>query len=135
MGAKRPKKPSRLAWFALDVDAFLDDPRAQMLTTREKSFWLSMLVRSFRNKGMMVADPAVVADQTGATVKEVEALLSKLFSSGLMKHAPAGERVFDAVSNRMAREHENAMKAYGRFSNMGQSSAEKNGTGNLKLVK
>ena len=107
----------------------------QMLTKREKSFWSSMLVNSFQNKGMMVAIPDIVADQTGATIREAESLLIKLFSTGLLVPSPAGEKVFDAMSNRMVKEYGIAKASYERYSGMGAISAEKNGTANLKVAK
>lgn len=132
---KREKRPGRMSWFALDVVSFKDDPRMQRFTAREKSFWLCMMVNSFHTTGMMIADPAVVADLTGATLKEAEALLLKLYSTGLLVATPQGERVFDALSPRMVKEHAIAQASYGRYSKMGSSSAEKNGTANLKLDK
>ena len=133
--AKRPTRPKRIDWFAFDAVAFKDDPRMQHLTAREKSFWLSMLVNSFHNKGMMVADPAVVADQTGATVKEAETLLSKLFLTKLLVHTDPDEKLFDGVSKRMVVEFGISAANSKRFSEMGTMSAEKNGTTNLKLCK
>jgi len=135
MGPERPKRPSRLAWFAMDVDAFLDDPRMQCLTNKEKSAWALMLIRSFRNKGMMSVDPVIISEQTGLAKKEAEALLMKLYNSHLIVSTPPEEATFDGMSNRMAAEYEITKTAYERYSNMGQSSAEKNGTRNLKIVK
>lgn len=131
----KKKRPSRLAWFAMDVDAFLEDDRMQGLTNREKASWALMLIRSFRTKGMMPIDPQVVAEQTGTTKKEATDLLTKLYSTRLLVQTPDDEKVFDGMSNRMAAEYEMARQSYDRFSNMGKESAERNGINNLRLVK
>jgi len=135
MPPKRPKRPSRLAWFALDVDAFLEDPRMQHLTNREKGAWVMMMIRSFHNKGMMSVEPNIVAEQTGLTRKETKDLLMKLYQHRLLTSTPAEERVFDAQSNRMVVEYEVALAAYEQRKYAGSKSAEKHGNTNLKLVK
>jgi hypothetical protein len=124
-----------MAWFAMDAEAFLDDPRMQGLTNREKGAWALMLLRSFRNAGMMICDYQVVAEQSGMTKKEAESMILKLFLTGLLQQTPDGEKVFDGISPRMAKEYAIAKDSYDSHSDRGKKSAAKHGTGNLKLVK
>ena len=128
----RPKRPRRLAWFAMDVDAFNDDDRMVCLSIKERAQWLMMLVKAFRNKGIVITDPVIVQEQTGATSKEAKALLGKLYDQKLI--IPTEDR-YKAASNRMIKEYEIATEAYERFSAQGKASADKHGTANLKLVK
>ena len=130
--SKREKRPSRLAWFALDVDSFLEDERTQTLTNREKSFWALMLIKSFRNKGIVITDPKIVSEITGATKTEAKTLVAKLLDTELLKPT---DKVWKATSGRLQKEYETAEEAYERFSKLGKSSAEKNGANNLRLIK
>lgn len=92
MTKKKDEKPARLRWFCLDSDSFFEDSRMQSLTTREKSFWLMMITKSFRHSGIIPCDTDIICDNTGATEKEANKLLTKLTSSGLLvygnKHDP-----------------------------------------------
>ena len=118
---KREKKPGRLAWFAMDVDAFDDDPRMLTLTNKERSFWLFALIRSFHSAGKISTNPVIFAEQTGATVKEAKLLIAKLLTEGLL--VPG--KVYQATSPRMAAEHAKAAEAYARYKGLGQASGEK----------
>jgi len=132
---KREKRPRRLAWFAMDVDAFLDDPRIQEFTNREKASWALMLIRSFKTQGQMICDYQIVAEQTGTTKKEAEGLVLKLFLTGLLKQVADPRSMFDGESKRMAKEYAIAQESYDSHSDRGKKSAARNGTANLKLVK
>jgi len=122
-----------MAWFAMDVDAFLEDERMQTLTNREKGAWLLMLIRSFRAKGCMVDDPAIWADQTGLPLKDAVALLAKLFMTRLLVPAPSEERTYNGMSPRMRGEWQITANAYQKLSSMGAASAIKRGC-KLRLV-
>lgn len=130
--AKREKRPSRLAWFAMDVDAFLEDPRMQTLTNKEKAAWALILIRSFRNRGTVITDPAIIAEQTGLTLKDAKLLVAKLFTNHII--SPFPDKPFMARSNRLTKEYERAQDAYEQYREKGIKSAKKNGTANLKLV-
>lgn len=132
MPPKKEKRPSRLAWFAFYVDAFLEDERMQTLTNKEKSAWAMLLIRGFRNKGMIVTDPSIIAEQTGLSNKESKVLVSKLLENNLVN--PTG-KTYQAISNKLMVEYLKARESYDRFSEMGKLSAEKNGDNNLHLVK
>jgi hypothetical protein len=127
---QREKRPSRLAWFAMDADAFLDDPRMQSLTNREKSFWAQMLIRSFRSAGTVMTNPVIFAEQTGATVKEAKELIVKLLTEKLL--IPTN-KVYVANSPRMQKEHATAAEAYARFAELGKAGGLKRAA--LALVK
>ena len=128
------KRKARLSWFRLDVDAFLEDPRMQFLTNKEKAFWALLLIRSFRNGGVVVTSPQVIAEQTGCTQKEAKELLGKLLDPERQLLIPSG-KMYEACSPRLVEEHRIATESYERYSNLGKQSADKNGTANLKLVK
>jgi hypothetical protein len=131
--AKREKRPSRLAWFALDVDSFLEDPRMLHLSAKEKGQWALLLIKSFRNKGIVITDPEIISEQLGIKHQESKALLAKLMvTTDLLK--PTGE-VYEAASDRMRNEWQRAQEAYNIKSKAGKTSGEKNGTANLHLVK
>ena len=127
----RPRRPPRMAWFAFDVDSFLENPKMRRLTPREQSFWALMLIKSFRLQGEIYATDETVAAETGATIKEASALLHKLIESGLLKQT----RGLEYISERMRDEHAKAQAAYTRYSTMGKESSQKNGTGNLRVIK
>ena len=127
------KRPSRLSWFRLDVDAFLDDPRMQEFTNKERAAWALMLIRSFRNKGEIITNPYVVAEQTGLSKREAEELITKLYEEELI--IPDTGRSYRATSPRLREEYQKARESYDRYSGMGQSSAEKHGDTNLRRVK
>jgi hypothetical protein len=130
---KRERRPSRLSWFAFDVDAFLDDPRMQYFTAKEKGQWALILIRSFRAGGIVITDPAIIAEQLGIKAQEARQLLAKLMSTtDLLK--PTGT-LFEAISNRMNKEYIQAQQAYEVYSKKGKASAEKHGLNNLKIVK
>lgn len=118
----REKKPSRLQWFALDVDAFLDDPRMQHLTTSEKALWALLLIKSFRNGGTIITKPEIIAEQTGCPVKTAKLLLATLYRVKLI--IPIEGEIYEAISNRMSKEWNIAKAAYDRHSNAGKASAE-----------
>ena len=132
MPPKRDKRPSRLAWFAMDADAFLEDDRMQTLTNKEKGAWALMLIRSFRNKGVVITDPAIVAEQTGLSVKEAKLLIYKLLDNHIISPT---DRPFQATSHRLQKEYEIALEAYQRYSQMGMTSAAKHGKNNLEIVR
>lgn len=127
---KRPRKQSRMQWFAMDVDAFQDDPRMRRLTTRERSFWSMMCIKSFRNEGHFTPDIDVIAGDTGSTPKEAEQLLLKLLNTGLLICI---DKV-DAVSNRMVNEYAIAHAACTGASIKGTAGAAKR-YGNLSVIK
>ena len=128
---KKKKRP-RLAWFALDADAFLDDERTQVLTNREQGAWLLMLVKAFRRKGCIVGNLDIISEQTGLDKKESRVILDKLTQENLLiETGKQGEY----YSPRLDKEIKTAKASYERFSNMGASSAKKNGTNNLRLIK
>ena len=130
---KREKRPPRLAWFALDVDAFLEDPRMSHLTKKEQAQWALILIKSFRNKGIVITDPEIISEQLNIKPKEAKALLAKLMViTDLLK--PTGE-LYEAVSTRLQSEWNRAQEAYDVKSKAGKASGEKNGTANLRLVK
>lgn len=120
MTRRKDVKPSRLCWFRLDVDAFLEDPRMQILTTREKSFWLMMITKSFRHGGRVIGDADIISDNTGATEKEADKLLIKLASCGLLI-AEGVDGSCNMVSPRMAVEHEKAVTSYKLKADAGKS--------------
>lgn len=132
MSSKREKRPSRLAWFAMDVDAFLEDPRMQTLTNKEKGAWALMLIRSFRNQGTVITDAAIIAEQTGLSTKDAKVLIAKLLMNHLLEPYP--DKPFLAHSHRLEKEYKRAHEAYEQYRIKGIKSAQKNGTANLKLV-
>jgi hypothetical protein len=111
MTKRKDEKPSRLRWFCLDVDSFLEDPRMQHLTTREKSFWLMMITKSFRQGGKVVGDIDIISDNTGATEKEAHKLLVKLSCYGLLIPEKAND-INIMLSPRMVAEHQKAVGSY-----------------------
>ena len=126
---KRFKRPSRLAWFAFEPDAFNEDDRMRPFTNKEKCAWAFLLINSFRAQGFMSSDPAVISGQTGLSLKESQAMVAKLLVEQLL--IPTG-KLYEAYSPRMVTEYGNAAAAYATYSNKGKKSAEKNGTANLK---
>jgi len=128
----RPKRPSRLAWFALDVDAFIDDTRMIELTAKQRSAWALMLIKSFRTGGYMATGAGNIAENTGLSQKEAKELVEYLVEQKLLIKTGI---TATGYSPRMIKEVKLAQESYDRFSKMGASSAEKHGTANLKLVK
>jgi hypothetical protein len=118
---KRERKQSRLKWFPFDCDAFYDDPRMQYLTAREKSFWANILIKSFRTQGIVVTDPSVIAEQTGATKREAKELIAKLLGHEILRPTA---KLFEAVSNRMAKEANKARESYEQTIIAGKARAE-----------
>lgn len=126
--SKRDKRPRRLAWYALDVDAFNDDPRMRVFTLRERGTWSLMLNKAFRNEGKIIASPQLVVEYTGTTIKEAKIILDKLKEQKLL--IPTGAP-FEYVSPRMEKEWRIANETYDRYSKLGKKSADKNGIDNL----
>jgi hypothetical protein len=128
----KKKDKSRLKWFRLDVDDFLDDPRMQHLTTTEKALWLLLLTKSFRNAGVVVTRPEIVAQQVGCSTKAAKALLAALFSTKLIIPIPG--QLYEATSPRMVAEYNVALAAYNQKRQAGKqraAQANRDDTGKL----
>lgn len=126
------KKPARLKWFALHVDAFLEDPRMQHLTETQKAQWALILIKSFRNQGTIITKPEIVANQVGCKLREAKELIVTLFTSRLI--IPIENRLYEAFSPKLSLEYEKAFSAYESSTKGGkirQENAERNESGRL----
>ena len=123
---KRERKQSRLQWFALDADAFLEDPRMLHLSDKEKGQWLLILVKMWRSECLIPDSIQVIRNMTGCTKAEAEGLRNKLISHRLLIYDGN-----DLHSPRMDKERIVAESSYNQKVEAGKRSAEES----AKLLK
>jgi len=116
---KREKK-DRLRYFAMDVDAFLDDDRTQRLSDGEQGQWLLLLVKMWRLGGRMPDDALFISRAIGIPFKKALAFKAKFEGLKLLVHD--GGNYLE--SPRMVKEYAIARAAYEQPRDAGRKSAE-----------
>lgn len=69
MVAKRQKK-NRYQWFAMDVDAFLEDDRVIRLSDRDQALWALLLIKMWRSKARIPDDALYLSRVLGISKNE-----------------------------------------------------------------
>ena len=112
------RKQNKLQWFALHVDAFLEDPRMMHFSGREKGQWLLILVKMWRN-GFVPDSIDAFKNLAECRNFEAESLRKKLLAHCLLIYE--GQNL---ISPRLKVERQIAETAYNQKVEAGKRSAE-----------
>lgn len=120
-----PKRSGRLFWFALDVDAFLDDDRTIRLSDEEQGQWLLLLLKMWRLGAKMPDDALFISRAIGMSRNKAIALKAKLEGLKLLvpDHSQSGCHYL--ISPKLTKEYAAATMAYEQRIEAGKLSAEK----------